>query len=236
MQVARDGHGPTRQARSAGLGWDVPDFGNPPPTAADNPLQTSYSPHGRFAGGAFPVAVHFGKLHFAGLALGNISSYNGVPLFSNQGQRWIHFCTGQDAAFPTPPDDLSVIEQAEVDDFSLPSRAVVEEYLSLFRSSHLKLEFPVVDSVMFQDTIQLAYGSFTGNASQDSSIARACIFAFLSVMALFDGRRLPVTPRVDGDACAMKARHLLSPVPQALGLVTLQTALMLVRSPIVPSL
>lgn len=168
--------------------------------------------------------VRFGKLHFAGHDLGSVSSYNGIPSCTEQGRRWIRSCTGQDAVFPDLPGDLILTAQ-NAGDMVLPSLDVVEEYLLFFRSSHLKLEFPVVDSVIFRDTIRVAYEQVSGVSPSEVTVAKASVFAFLSVISLFEGERRPVA--VDGDACALKARHLLSTVPQELGLTALQTALML---------
>lgn len=168
--------------------------------------------------------VCFGRLHFAGHALGNISSYNGIPFFSEQGKRWIRSCTGRDAVFPDPPGDL-VLQDPPPEETSLPSEQVVQECLAFFRNSHLKLEFPLVDPTMFQDTICLAYGQCPGASPSEIHIAKASVFAFLSVISFFEGERPPLV--VDGDECALKARHLLSASPQELGITTLQTALML---------
>jgi hypothetical protein len=107
---------------------------------------------------------------------------------------------------------------------------VVEDYVQIFRSSHLKLEFPMVDTINFRDTISVAYGSPVGGSEVECDIARASVFAFLSVMSLFVDERSPATVHVDGDACAVKARHLLSITPEDLGVPTLQTALMLVST------
>jgi hypothetical protein len=166
----------------------------------------------------------FGKLHFAGHALGSISSYNGIPFFSDQGKRWIRSCTGQDAGFPDLPGDL-VLQDPPPEELSLPSEHVVQECLAFFRSSHLKLEFPIVDPIMFHDTISLAYGQNPGASPSQMHIAKASVFAFLSIISFFEGEWRPLA--VDGDSYALKARHLLSANPQELGITALQTALML---------
>ncbi|KAL8388769.1 hypothetical protein RB595_008911 [Gaeumannomyces hyphopodioides] len=43
--------------------------------------------------------VRFGKLHFVGLDLGEISSYNGVPFFSDDGLNWIRSRCGVEPSF-----------------------------------------------------------------------------------------------------------------------------------------
>ncbi|KAI3326263.1 hypothetical protein HD806DRAFT_441650 [Xylariaceae sp. AK1471] len=214
------GHGPPAFERSQASGTGA---------GADASLDTHRynKPLGRPPGGALPRGVHFGKLHFAGHDLGNICSHNGVPFFSDQGQKWIYSCTGENGLFPTLPDDSLLMAQQSLGDLLLPPMAVVEDYLWLFRSSYLKREFPVVDPVTFRDTIRVAYGPPLGASEVEYAIARASVFAFLSIMSLFVDDRSPEASHVDGEACAIKARHLLSTIPQYLGVNTLQTKLML---------
>lgn len=114
-------------------------------------------------------------------------------------------------------------------DLSLPPLTVLEEYLWLFCSSHLKLEFPVVDPATFRDTLRVAYDPPPDACEVDCAIARASVFAFVSVISLFVTECSPAASHIDNDSCATKARHLLSMNPEELG-VTMQTALMLVST------
>lgn len=102
---------------------------------------------------------------------------------------------------------------------------MVEHCLTFFRGSHLKLEFPVIDPVMFRETIMVAYGQLSDVSPSEVKVAKASVFAFLSIIAMFAGHHCPVP--VDGIACAVKAHTLLSAVPHELGITALQTALML---------
>jgi hypothetical protein len=182
--------------------------------------------------GPLPSGVHFGRLHFAGRDLGTISSSNGIPFFSDSGREWILSCAGEAPVFPDLPEDLLIDAWAQTDDIelSLPRIDVVEDYLSFFSNSHLKLEFPVIDSVTFRDTILAAYGLVQDVPPHERMLAKASVFAFLALLSFFEGERRPPARRVDGDICALKARCLLSASPQDLGVTTLQTALMLVRA------
>ncbi|KAJ5046599.1 uncharacterized protein L3040_003838 [Drepanopeziza brunnea f. sp. 'multigermtubi'] len=94
----------------------------------------------------------------------------------------------------------------------LPEKKIAELYLQLFRSTPFRLVFPIVDTVLFQDTINSAY-TRDGN----SAISSACVFAFLSIMS-----HMPWGPRssgvFDGDACARQADSLM-------GLTSLETSI-----------
>lgn len=176
-----------------------------------------------------PGRLLFGKLHFAGQDLGCFSFYNGLPVFSAGGLEWIHACTGQHAVFPPLPADPAVATQPSSRlDLCLPPRTLIESYFDFYQKSHIKLEFPVVDSAMFQDTFQTAYGQVHGMPSPASLIARACVFAFISMISFFEGEAEFTNVRADGSAYALKAQHLLSGVGQDISITALQTMLMLV--------
>ena len=116
------------------------------------------------------------------------------------------------------------------DTVKLPDRETTEE-LALRYSSHiLSLVFPIIDKVLFEETINLAYqqGSFqpTGHAS-----AKACIYAFLAFVSIFNihsgsGTGLPL----NSEAYALKAQSLTPQVLQDITTESLQTAVMLVSN------
>ncbi|KAK4662447.1 hypothetical protein QC763_611640 [Podospora pseudopauciseta] len=180
----------------------------------------------------------FGKLHFAGYHLGEISSYNGVPHFSTTGREWIRSRAGQAPVFPAVWDDDEVdrgAPQLGKEDVlppieeppSLPDRAVTERYLAFFGTSHFRLVFPVLDTVLFEETIDTAYG-LGSPGPHELLVAKTCVFAFLCMVTLFVGSESPVVPPIEGDVMAAKAQHLL---PAALRrdftLTSLQTMIML---------
>ncbi|KAK6062577.1 C6 transcription factor, partial [Seiridium cupressi] len=173
----------------------------------------------------------FGKLHFAGHYLGEISSYNGVPLFSKEGRRWIQTRTGQLAAFPRLEMPLwhnqlhihnSIVSPAS--NFELPDRRVIEEYFSVFSMTPIRFVFPIVDSVLFRDTVAAAYEPGGKLPSPDHATAKACVFSFLSIVSLME-TSLEATP-IDSDACALKAQYLLPQVLVVASVDALQVALM----------
>lgn len=90
------------------------------------------------------------------------------------------------------------------------------------------LVFPIIDAILFSETIKVAYcqpqaSYYGGNAS-----ARACIYAFLAFASVLNlrGKTLPA---VDSEGCALKAQCLLLQVMQETATVDgLQTVIMLV--------
>ncbi|KAK4198663.1 putative transcription factor [Triangularia verruculosa] len=209
-----------------------------PPSASTNAFSPSQDPGSQASPSpVFGSRSSFGKLHFAGYHLGEISSYSGVPHFSLAGREWICSRSGQVPVFPTVWDNDEVDHGAPqldkedvlppVDEPSLPDRAVTDQYLAFFSTSHFRLVFPVLDTVLFRKIVDTAYGLGT-SVSHEFVAAKTCVFAFLCMVTLFVGPESPVVPPVDGDVMAAKAQHLL---PAALRgdftLTSLQTMIML---------
>lgn len=180
-----------------------------------------------------------GKMHFAGYYMGDISSYNGIPFFSADGQDWIRSRTGEDASINTlfalgplwqtqhPVPILLGFPQTNTGG-ELPNRVTVEEYLALFRASHFGLSFPLIDHALFMETIELAYSSTDGSPSLEVVTAKACVFSFFAVVSLFQDEWKSV-PEIDGEACAGAAQSLLAMILQDTNITALETVFMLVR-------
>lgn len=216
----------------------ISTVGPDPPVADGNPDTTqgrSYDSSARAASGAT-----VGKLHFAGYYLGDVSSYNGIPFFSADGQEWIRSRAGEDASFQTlfgmgplwqtqHPVPIFIDFPEGNASGELPDRTVVEEYLALFRASQFGLSFPVIDFVLFQETIELAYEQSDGSPSLESVTAKACVFAFFAVVSLFQGE-WNSTPEIDGEACAGAAQRLVAVILQGTNITALETVFMLVST------
>lgn len=188
-----------------------------------------------------PFGRGYAKLHFAGYNIGEISSYNGIPLFSSEGQEWVQSRTGEKASFEklcafgppwqnqhrfytaSIPADFQRL-QAPVE---LPDRKIVEEYLSIYRSSIIRLVFPFIDPVLFQETLNLAYESQQVPMPAGSASAKACVYAFLSVISTFNLDGLHFL--VDSEACSIKAQWFTPQLVQETTVDGLQTSIMLVR-------
>ncbi|KAI0120592.1 fungal-specific transcription factor [Xylariales sp. AK1849] len=178
-----------------------------------------------------PIAS-FGKLHFAGYHLGEISSYNGIPMFSSNGQTWIQTRTGQTPTFPelgvTPWHNKQHAYEAslsQVLDLELPDRKITEQYFSIYCTSPMRFIFPFVDTVLFKHTIDVAYDVWHGPFSTEPASAKACVLSFLSLTCLMEGK-LDTTP-IDSDTCAAKAQYIFPQLLLDTNVTGLQTVLML---------
>ncbi|KAL2161767.1 hypothetical protein VTH06DRAFT_7550 [Thermothelomyces fergusii] len=182
----------------------------------------------------------FGKLHFAGRHLGEICLHNGIPFLSEEGQRWIASRTGESAPFRAlaaqapPPRARRGIHPAFLctnavhlsSGMGLPERPVAEECLGMYAATPFKRIWPVMDAVLFRRTIEVAYSEGADHCSIEAVTARACIFSFLSLLALH--HMYPTSmPSLDSEECAVQAQYLLPQVLQETTLVGLQACFML---------
>ncbi|KAH6629888.1 hypothetical protein B0J18DRAFT_442931 [Chaetomium sp. MPI-SDFR-AT-0129] len=167
----------------------------------------------------------FGKLHFAGRHLGDISTHNGIPFLSAEGQKWVATRTGDNSPFQAlagPPSARArhalhpaffCASTAHLSGrMELPERHVVEECLEMFANNPFKRIWPAIDAELFRQTIHVAYNEQVGRCSLESVAARACIFGFLALLALH--HMYPKSmPSLDSEECAVQAQYLL---PQSL--------------------
>ncbi|KAK1979593.1 fungal-specific transcription factor domain-containing protein [Colletotrichum cereale] len=178
-----------------------------------------------------------GKMHFAGFYLGDISSYNGIPFFSPDGQDWIRSRAGEDASFQTlfamgplwhiqHPVPIVLNFPQQNSGGELPDRTVVDECLTRFRASNFGLSFPFIDYALFLNTIDLAYQPPQGALTLEVVTAKACVFAFFAVVSLFQAE-WKWTPEIDGEACAGAAQNLMATILQDSNINALQTVFML---------
>ncbi|KPM43753.1 hypothetical protein AK830_g2739 [Neonectria ditissima] len=181
----------------------------------------------------------FAKIYFGGFLLGRINSSSGIPSFSPDGLRWIQSRTGETPSLFTfdteglqRPSHVPLIPSlsagyGELSSWlELPDRKIVLEHLRVFSSSFWS-QFPLVDPILFQQTINLAYESQPFPPSNEHISAKACVFIFLTIMAFMQEEAIDFIPQVDGDACAAKAQYLLPQVLLEVNTVTLQTVFML---------
>ncbi|KAI5464261.1 hypothetical protein BGZ63DRAFT_439435 [Mariannaea sp. PMI_226] len=201
---------------------------------ADEPIQ---SPFISTPSSTFDPRVSFGQIHYGGCHLGQISSHNGMPILSEEGQKWVSARTGEDVSFsrfhlsfqerrlaPALSSGFSYTSPNEL--YELPERYVVEAAMEAFFGSPFRLVFPVIDRVLFEETVNLAYEDWASPPSQDHISAKGSVLAFLSIMCLFQGKVQSLST-VNGEAYAAKAYHLLSDVFEDASIVSLQTVFML---------
>lgn len=184
----------------------------------------------------------FGKLHFAGRHLGDISTHNGIPFLSAEGQKWVATRTGDNSPFQAlagPPSARArhalhpaffCASTAHLSGrMELPERHVVEECLEMFANNPFKRIWPAIDAELFRQTIHVAYNEQVGRCSLESVAARACIFGFLALLALH--HMYPKSmPSLDSEECAVQAQYLLPQVLHETSLDALQTCFILVSA------
>lgn len=167
--------------------------------------------------------------------LGSVTYFNVIHLSSDEGRRWIESRTGQKVDF----DKLCVLKlpwantrRLYIESTSqsqpnpeLPSRVIVDRYVGLYCSSFLGLVFPVISKSLFTKTLDLAYG-LRHDFGADS--ARSCVYAFLSVVALF-GFDESMHGAMDCGSYASSAQTYMAQIIQEMTLSGLQSLIMLVR-------
>lgn len=163
-----------------------------------------------------------------------------MPILSEKGQKWVSSRTGQDVTFsrfrssPSKPLSASLpalsTSQSCISSnqlYELPSRETLQKLVDIFFSSPFWLVFPVLDRVLFEDSIIIAYESTGEPPSINQITAKCCIFAFCSIVCLYQGG--VDIPDIDSDTCAVQAHFLLADVMENTSIVTLQAIFMLVR-------
>lgn len=193
-----------------------------------------------------PPASSSVALHFAGREFGVNSLITGIPFLLPEGQRWVESRTDQSIAFDKlsparPPwekqralnSSALLMSLQTQDPFELPSQTVTEIYFELYRCALMRIIFPVLDFIMFRDTIKVAYSPQGTGRSYRPASAKACIFAFLAFTSALHPPGLNQTPenipRIDSEAFVIKAQCLLSQIFQESATVDgLQTVTILV--------
>ncbi|KAH8899051.1 hypothetical protein GQ53DRAFT_710965 [Thozetella sp. PMI_491] len=176
-------------------------------------------------------------LFYAGHHMGTLVSPDGIPVFSAAGRQWIRLRTGDEPTFRDscvtdrtlrgewPSSGVPDLMQAESSQ-ELPDRKSLEYFLSLFSSSHFHMAFPMLDLVLFEDTLDIAYAPGPADIPASSAVARACIFAFMTIMSLCQAEWDSVPP-INGDAFAAKACSLMPHALLDISLTSVQTTFML---------
>lgn len=158
-----------------------------------------------------------------------------MHLSSDEGRRWIESRTGEKVDFKklcalelpwanTLRLYMEATSQSQPTP-ELPSRVIVDRYAGLYCSSFLGLVFPVISKSLLTKTLDLAYGPrrFFGADS-----ARSCVYAFLSVVALF-GFGESMHGAMDCGSYASSAQSYMAQITQEMTLCGLQSLIMLVR-------
>ncbi|GAQ45572.1 C6 zinc finger domain protein [Aspergillus tubingensis] len=122
-------------------------------------------------------------LQAAGPQLGNICTFNGMPVLADSSRKWIEACTGEEIPlhrFSTEArvTELSLADTSDEGTLELPERALLLEEVNLYLSSAYGMFFPVIDKVLFQQTVEAAYDGMSSSVSPGLKSAKVCVFAF----------------------------------------------------------
>ncbi|KAK7984719.1 hypothetical protein PG988_002341 [Apiospora saccharicola] len=147
-----------------------------------------------------------GGFYFNGVHLGGISSHQGIPFFSRQGEEWILALAGcKPASLPSCPAHAPTQVTGT---WGLPSRTVVDTYLSAFTTSAKRYVFPIIDEASFPDVVEKAYNGQSDQA--DVVCAKACVLAFTCIGVHMDGQL--DMQQIEADQCAARACRLMPAV------------------------
>lgn len=109
--------------------------------------------------------------------------------------------------------------------FSFPDRHTVEESLKSYFGSPWRIVYPIIDPVLIQDILAVAFDDSQGPSPQGKASSQACILAFMAMTSQLRGAH--VQP-LDGDVYVRSSQCYLSQVISQSTMETLQTVLMLV--------
>ncbi|KPM39197.1 hypothetical protein AK830_g7330 [Neonectria ditissima] len=182
-----------------------------------------------------------GQIYFSGLQLGTVDSRSGMPSLSRVGIDWIFKATGQSPSFEylsnggsdfavtsknQPASSRKELRVSPSQKPELPKRSMVESLLQIFLESDLPLVFPIIDQVLFGDTLNTAYGLENEGDPTQRLAAKACVFAFACFVGVYLGDT-DLGSSIDVDSYASESNILVSSILEEPSLTMLQTMLML---------
>lgn len=182
----------------------------------------------------------YAHITFATRLFGKNWYHRGMPIFSEKGLEWIASRTGQSITTlrsylarcrsSRPCWNYSALEaHTPIQDlWELPAASLVKQYFGNLSNVLQRILFPILDRVLFEETINTAHQSFEGMRVSHTHIsARACLWAAFAVMAhlnIFEQASSSISSKM----CAARAQGLLELVNGPANLDTLQTMLLLV--------
>ncbi|KAI1740698.1 hypothetical protein F4680DRAFT_464986 [Xylaria scruposa] len=186
-----------------------------------------------------PTYLSLGQNPATGVPLAQYWYSRGIPLLSERGHQYIYLKTGQDPALqklqvasyqsklhclaiPVCYSDREIWRE-------LPPKETVQKSALVFFQSSIWRDFPVLDNMLFQTTIDEAYDFMDGKPSPSQAQSIACVFAMLSISDLPELSRKALSIR-DSDMYANKAQYILGHmITTGTTVVGLQTVLALQR-------
>lgn len=179
-----------------------------------------------------------GGFYFDGFRFRGLSSDNGIPFLSEEGEKWIQART-ESAFAPLKfyPTRARWVQREQGPKFStcvdgtwqLPERSIVEIYFSIFCKSSKRYVFPIIDEFSFMDIVDQAYDTRRNLECLEVIRAKACVLSFTSVMVHMEGK-LDMHKSVDADQCAARVQHLMPHILAEATSESLQVCTMMVSS------
>lgn len=178
--------------------------------------------------------IFYGSLYFAGYNLGDISSQVGIPVFSQDGLKWIQERTGEsrlfEGVYSRPgsecPYKTTAAARGEMG-IALPPMGIALSSFNVYCASPLSRVFPMIDRESFLETIRQAYEVNGAHSAGEYLAARTCVLAFLATVALLEPNRLNIS-FAESSAFALEAHDSLIHAVAASPIQGLQAALALV--------
>ncbi|KXH26303.1 fungal specific transcription factor [Colletotrichum simmondsii] len=160
--------------------------------------------------------------------------FRGIHAFTEDGRRWISSKTGQTIDWGKlqihtlkPSPFARRHAQLSPDLCQLPDQASLRGLLSSYFKSSFRLRYPLIDKVLFEETINEAYGDPDNfSPSPVRLAAQACVFGVVSLITLLPDAQSG-SLGLDGNESAARASYLLSQLVGYASLKTLQTTLSL---------
>ncbi|PYI06404.1 hypothetical protein BO78DRAFT_418807 [Aspergillus sclerotiicarbonarius CBS 121057] len=207
------------------------------PTSTDHSAQGIDSPSETHSSN---LGDHGPQAHRTAFRMNHISTFNGLPFFSPDGQQWIEKRTGVKSNFheyyasgppwQAKPRFRAQTKHGQTDGrriIGLPARPVVHKLLHTAASVKFAIGAVLIDQKLFESTINAAFDGQLSQTSPGPVSARACILAFSALV-------LEMVPEVDfvmdgdSDDYALEALALLPGVfAESVTMDGLQALLML---------
>ncbi|KAG5953520.1 hypothetical protein E4U53_005295 [Claviceps sorghi] len=101
----------------------------------------------------------------------------------------------------------------------------MESLVADFEASDFSLSFPLINPLLFEETMRLAYATDQTQSTLESKSAKACVLAFASLSSCHCPSK--ASSDVDSDFCIRAAKSFMSEIIDDVSVTTLQTVLTL---------
>ncbi|KAG6067789.1 hypothetical protein E4U16_005486 [Claviceps sp. LM84 group G4] len=184
-----------------------------------------------------------GQIYFTGQQFGAVCPRSGIPHLTSYCEQWISERTGQKSNFRElssknvhESNDLIRVPEPHMNSgfptqstglLFLPEKRILESLVAEFAASEFSLVFPLINRVLFEETVRLAYTEDDAEPLLGRLAARACVLAFASLTS-YHFPASPATAGIDGEVCAKAAQLIIADITEDASITTLQTVLILV--------